>query len=289
VFLDGDTSRLAFTRRFLVTDSKVSISPQLFTPLNFELARTHQRIQFKVNVSGVNPNNPLQQIKVVVLQNFRWDNSVHDVRPTFYSNNILDYSNDNDFVFPGGREWRWVDLQSFRFQSDRVQRVDYGKTATTIFLKPDGDRSGQPYLFYRDYNGFYFIQTTESINPIWQTDYATVRFSYVPAGNNPFPGKDLYVLGQFTGGAYNDSTRMVFNVEKGRYETSFFLKQGYYNYCYVTIDRNDPDRKASFSLTEGNLIETENDYIILVYYRPLGGRSDELVGITKFNTLNARF
>src|SRR5882757_9865647 len=130
VFLDGDTSKLAFTRRFLVTDKKVNISSQFLQPLNYELSHTHQRIQFKVNTAGVNPANPLDQIKVVVLQNYRWDNAVRDVKPTFYVNNRLEYTNDNDFLFGGGREWRWVDLQSFRYQSDRVQKVNYGKTST---------------------------------------------------------------------------------------------------------------------------------------------------------------
>lgn len=286
VFLDGDTSKLAFTRRFLVTDAKTNISAQFLQPLNFELAHTHQRIQFRVNTAGVNPANPLDQIKVVVLQNYRWDNAVFNVKPTFYVNNRLEYTNDNDFVFPGGKEWRWLDLQSFRYQSDRIQNAVYGKTSTEIFLKPDPDRSRQLYLSYQDYDGFYFIQTTESINPYYQTDYARVRFSFVPPGNNPFPDKDLYVLGQFTGGGYNDSTKMVFNPSTGRYEGSFFLKQGYYSYSYVTIDRADPDRKASFDLTEGNHLETENTYMILVYYRALGARADELVGITRFSSLN---
>lgn len=286
VFLDGDTSKLAFTRRFLVTDAKTNVSAQFLQPLNVELAYTHQRIQFRVNTAGVNPANPLDQIKVVVLQNYRWDNAIYNAKPTFYVNNRLEYNNDNDFVFGGGQEWRWVDLQSFRYQSDRVQHVNYGKTSTEVFLKPDGDRSRQPYLFYQDYDGFYFIRTTESINPYYQTDYARVRFSYVPPGNAAYTDKDLYILGQFTGGGFNDSTRMVFNPSTGRYENSFLLKQGYYTYTYVTVNQGDPDRKASFDQTEGNHIETENNYMILVYYRALGARADELVGITRFSSLN---
>ncbi|HEV3250771.1 MAG TPA: DUF5103 domain-containing protein, partial [Puia sp.] len=57
---------------------------------------------------------------------------------------------------------------------------------------------------------------------------------------------------------------------------------------YVTINKNDPAKNASFEFTEGNNIETENDYNILVYYRPLGGRADQLVGIAKLNSLNGR-
>jgi len=287
VFLDGDTSKLAFTRRMLVADAKVNIQPFVLQPTNYEISRTHQRIQFKVNVSAVNPNNPLDQIKVAVLQNYRWDNCVHDIRPTFYAGNILDYNSDNDVVFPGGMEWRWLDLQSFRYQSDRIRTANYGKTSTEIFLRPDPERSGLPYYFYRDYNGHYFIQTTESINLLWQTDYARVRFYYAPPGNSPYLNKEVYLLGQFTNYALNDSSRMVFNPEHGLYEGSALLKQGIYSYSYVTTDHNDPTGKVSFEQTEGNHLETENDYMILVYYRPLGARADELVGLSRFNSLNA--
>jgi Domain of unknown function (DUF5103) len=288
VFLDSDTSKLAFTRRFLVTDAKVSIQSQLLQPLDFGIAHTHQRLQFKVNTGGVNPNNALDQIKVVILQNYRWDNIVQNIKPTFYVGNNLEYNNGDDIVFPGGSEWRWLDLQSLRYQSDRIQGANYGKTSTEVIAKADAERSHRDYYFYKDYNGNFFIQTTESYNPIFQNDYATVRFSFVPPGNSPFPDKDVFVLAKFTGGGLNDSTRMLFNTDRGRYEAAFLLKQGYYSYSYVTIDRADPERKPSFEFTEGNHQETENSYMILVYYRALGARADELVGISRFNSLSGK-
>ena len=287
VFLDADTSKLVFTRRMLVVDKKVNGGAQLLQPLNFDVAHTHQRMLFKLNVRDVNPTNALDQIKVVILQNLRWDNAVRDVKPTFYVNNTLEYNSTGDgIIFPGGNEWRWVDLQSFRYQSDRIQSVNYGKTSTEVLLRPDGDRSRQPYLFYQDYDGAYFIQTTESINPNFQTDYATVRFNFVPPDHSPWPDKDIYLLGRFTGGGLNDSTRMVFNAQKGRYEISALLKQGFYNFAYVTVDRADPGRQPSFEFTEGNHIETENTYTILVYYRAPGARADELVGLLSVSSQN---
>ena len=227
----------------------------------------------------------MQQVKVSVLQNYRWDNAINNIQPTFYSGNNLQYNRDEDFLFPGGREWRWIDLQSFRYQSERVQRAVYNKTSTEIFAKPEPSRSNLPFFTYRDYNGFFYIQTTESIDPFWQTDYATVHFSFLPPGNSPFPDKDIYLFGKLTDYKLDESTRMKFNPERGVYETSVFLKQGYYNYAYVTVDKNDPQKTTSFEFTEGNHLETENDYLVLVYFRELGDRSDQLVGLTRLNTL----
>lgn len=288
VYLDGDTSKMAFTRRFLVVDTKISVAVQLLQPYDPLLSRTHQKLQLTLNVRDLDVMNPMQQIKVWILQNDRWDNAIHDVQPTFYSGNTVQYTRDNDFVFPGGKEWRWVDLRSFRYQSDRIQKADYLKTTTTIFVKPEPDRSPQPYFYYKDYNGHFFIQTSESVNPYYQGDYARVRFSYIPLGNAVFPDKDVYIVGQFTDYAYNDSTRMQFNPERGMYEASFLLKMGYYNYCYVTVNKNDPLQMPSFEITEGNQNETENDYTILVYYRSMTGRADELLAVSTLNTLNGK-
>jgi hypothetical protein len=112
-----------------------------------------------------------------------------------------------------------------------------------------------------------------------------VRFTFVPPDRTPFANRDIFLFGQLTNYNLDDSARMVFNEEKGVYERSLFLKQGYYDYTYVTIDHGDKARKASFQHTEGNYWESENTYTILVYYRPLAGRSDELIAITQVNSL----
>jgi hypothetical protein len=286
VFLDADTSKVVFTRRMLVIDRKATIRAEILQPIDPNISRTHQRLVFKANIAAVNPNDPLQQIKIVILQNRRWDNALRDIKPTFYVNNNLDYNNNDAIVFPGGSEWRWVDLQTFRYQSDRVQHVNYGKTSTEVFVRTDTNRSHLPYMYFKDYDGFYYIQTPESIDPYFQTDYATVHFTFTPPDHAQWSDKDIYLLAKFTGGALNDSTRMIFNPEKGRYEFTAFLKQGFYNYSYVTVDRADPDRKPSFEFTEGNHLETENEYTILMYYRALGARADELVGSITVSSLN---
>jgi hypothetical protein len=221
---------------------------------------------------------------VDILQNYRWDNVIRNIKPNFYVNNSLEYNNDNDVVFEGGSEWRVVDLQSFRFQSDRVLTANYSKTGTDILLRPDGDRSALAYAYYGDLDGAFAIQTTESINVSYQGDYASVLFGFAPKDKNAFPDKDVYLLSRFTGGGLTDSTKMVFNPDNGRYERRFFLKMGYYSYSYVTVDKSDPDRKPSFAFTEGNHLETENEYMILVYYRGSSGKGDELVGVARFNS-----
>lgn len=288
VFANNDTSQTIFTKRMMVVNEQSAITAQVQQPFNGQIFKTHQKIQFKVALNErLNVVNQFQQINVVIMQNYRWDNAVTNIRPSFFGRNVLEYNTENDAVFAAGKEWRWLDMRSVRFQSDRIDKVNYRNVNGTpdVFVKPDADRSVQRFNFFRDNNGMYSIETTESVNPFWQADYANVYFSYVPANNAPFPDKDLFIVGELTDYNLRDSAKMVFNTEKGVYERSLVLKTGYYDYCYATIDKKDPKRKSSFDFTEGNYWESENLYTILVYYRPLGGRADELIGVT---TLNSR-
>jgi len=286
VFADGDTSKLLFSRRLLVVKPAVDIAAQIQQPFNGQFFRTNQKIQFTINTSRLNLMNAMQQISVCILQNNRWDTYIHNIRPTFIRQGTLEYNTESDAIFAGGREWRWLDLRSFRLQSDRVENATYTNNKTDMFVKPDLERATQRFIFYHDNNGMFYNDVRESINPLWQADYATVHFRYVPPGKVPYQGKDLYLFGELTNYGDLDSAKMNFNAQEGLYETSLFLKQGYYDYAYIT---GNPDgSNASFDLTEGNFFETENNYSILVYYRALGGRADELVGFTRVNSLAGR-
>ncbi|HEY8388744.1 MAG TPA: DUF5103 domain-containing protein [Parasegetibacter sp.] len=288
VFLDGDTSRLVFTRRFVVVEEKATVQAQVQQPFNAAYFRSHQKVQFLVNTGNMNITVPNQQIKVVVLQNDRWDNAARNFPPTFIRRNVLEYNTEQYTVFPAGKEWRWLDLRSFRLQSDRVLRAEYKTASTDIFLKPDTERSNAPVAFYDDINGRYMISVSENINPYWQGDYARVHFSYFPPGNIPYNGKELIVFGELTDYGSNPAAKMTFNADRGAYEASLFLKQGYYDYSYALVDPDDKNATGDLMITEGNNWETENTYTILVYYRPLGGRADELIGYTRVSSLFRR-
>ncbi|NOT90589.1 MAG: DUF5103 domain-containing protein [Ferruginibacter sp.] len=285
VFLNGDTSQLAFTRRLLVVDAKAAIIAKTVQPFTPQYFSTHQKIQFTANITGVNTFSAAQQVKVVILQNNRWDNAIKDIPPTFVRGSSLEYNNESSCIFSGGKEWRWLDLRSFRLQSDRVDSARYTKTATDVYVKPDMDRSGVKYVYFRDLNGMFLIETYESINPYWQGDFATVHFTFATPNAQPVAGKDIYLAGQLTDYAFNDKTKMVFNKERGVYETTAFLKQGYYNYTYIAVDKNNPQQKTDL---EGNYWETENSYSILMYYKGFNDRADQLIGVGKINSRTDR-
>lgn len=285
VYLDSDTSQLAFTRRLLVVNNKAIIRGVIQQPVNPRIFQTHQKVNFNVSLQGLNINNPFSQVKVFILQNDRWDNAVKNIKPTFIKGDELDYNAENDCVFPALKEWRWVDLRSFRLQTERVRDIDNAKNQTAVWLVPDENRSQQRYEYRRDLNGQYYPAILEQgYNPDYEGDYAKVHFTL--KAPLPFAGSDVYVFGELTNYECNDSNKLAYDGAAGAYEGTLYLKQGYYNYMYGVIPKGGD--LLDMDNTEGNWWETENDYTILVYFRPLGGRSDELVGMRTLNSLQNR-
>lgn len=189
-------------------------------------------------------------------------------------------------MFAGGKEWRWLDLRSFRLQSDRVENAIYNKNSTEIFLKPDVDRRAQRYVYFPDYDGMYQISTYETINPYWQGDYATVHFYFATADGKPYDENSLYLNGAFTNYDTQSGTwKMKWNEQKLMYECTAFLKQGYYNYEYVLKNEANPEKTQTM---EGNYWETENMYAILIYYKSFTDRADQLIGIGQLNSRKDR-
>ncbi|MCO6497822.1 MAG: DUF5103 domain-containing protein [Chitinophagaceae bacterium] len=284
VYLNGDTSQIAFTKRFMVLNTKASITGKVMQPFTPQIFRTHQKIQFNVDLSEISGLNATQQVKVVLMQNYRWDNAIMDLKPSFIRGNNLEYSTESTNVFPAGKEWRWLDLRDFHLQTDRVASADYNRTSTNIYVKTDAPMESEPYIFYPDLNGLSVIDGVRGINPNFEGDYATVYFSYLDREGYA-NRSDIYLFGQLTNYEFTDSLKLRYNEEKGLYETHMLLKQGYYSYTYLSRDYRPPFATKEM---DGNYYETENAYTILVYYRPFGAQSDELAGIALVNSRSGR-
>ena len=286
VFLNNDTAQLVFTKRFVVVNNMTQIATQVQQPFNSTLFQTGQKLQLGVQADKrINVLSP-SDIKVMVLQNQNWQTALFLDRPTIFRGNYFEYSDEGITGMQGLKEFRWLDLRSLRLLSDRMLRLDNKGDSVHVFVKPETSRNGQSYVYFRDLNGSYTIETYENINPFWQGDYAYTHFKFFPPNNRPIPGNDIYIFGEMTNFATDTSGRMYFNEESGAYEKTLLLKQGYYNYMYAT--RPQRGGALDFSQTEGNHWGTENNYTILVYYRPFGARADECIGYSSLNSIFQR-
>jgi archaellum component FlaG (FlaF/FlaG flagellin family) len=279
VFLDNDTTKLVFIKRMVVAENLAGVAAKMVRPYSSTMDRSAQKLNITVQTDSriqiMSPND----LKVVVLQNNNWQTAVYMDKPTIFRGNYYEYSDETQTVFPGIKEFRWLDLRSLRLKSDRMEAIDNRRDTVKVTVIPDQERNTKTYVYFSDLNGNYILENLDNYNPFWQSDYAWVHFSFIPPGNKPFPGNDLYLFGEMTNYSWDTSGKMNFNHEKGVYEKDLFLKQGFYNYLYA-LKAPDGNGYLDFNQTEGNYYATQNNYIILVYYRPFGARADVLIAST---------
>ena len=284
VFKNGNANELVFTRRFFVTEDQVSMAATVQEPFDAQISKTHQKIQFVLDVKKI-PFFQTDQIKATIIQNYRYNDALTLAAPNFIRGNLLEYNSEDQFIFPAGKEARWLDIQNLRLRSDRVTDINSKEKTTIITVKPDLSRASTAYYTFNDLNGGFMISNTESLQSENQNDYATVNFTYFPKDKIPFIGMKLYLAGALTNNILNKEAEMIFDPALGYYKKSLLLKQGYYSYNYVLREQNSFNPLNDFTETEGNHWETENNYSIMVYYRPPGARHDHIIG---FGAVNSR-
>ena len=280
VFRNFDENDLVMVRRFMVIKRSAEIEATAKPATLAEFRYTRQEVQFSV---GFNPSqivNPLQDVKVVLLQNHRWSNALFGLTPLFASNNKLDYSYMDKTLFNGGNEFRFFDIRNLRqfSQNVRSKRTD---SVWHVLLNIDESRAATQYFQYADYNGKQVIFNKEGNNSEVDGDYAYTSF-YLSGLSGIPSDKDVYVIGEFTDWRCLPEYKMYFNRNRQRYDLEVPLKQGRYEYAYAILDENSKPDDVSI---EGNHYQTENEYLILVYSRNLQFGYDELIGARRINSI----
>ncbi|HQQ94521.1 MAG TPA: DUF5103 domain-containing protein [Bacteroidia bacterium] len=282
VYEGGDKKNLVLSRRFLVYDNKASIDVSVRQPIAGDKQFSQQQIDFTVSGINYTLNNPYRDVYVVLQQNHRWDNAVMGVKPTFINGNSLEYSLNDACIFDGGNEFRYFDIRSTRFLTERVKEIyrDQSYKFHAVLIN-ETNRRNMPYLFYNDIDGEYEIMNSETYgHPETEADYVDVHF-FLPYPDPETKG-NFYIMGRLSDWRMNRASKLTYNPQRFGYETVLNLKQGYYNYCYVFS--SDDKKGGDQGLVEGNYWDTENTYDILVYHRQFGTYYDQLIGHRKFSS-----
>ncbi len=281
VYFDNPDS-VYFTRRFYVVDQKVKIEGTVKQPTIIADRNYKQEVDFSISTKNYRILNPYRDMKVVIMQNGRWDNAITGLKPKMAISDRFDFNYDAENVFDGGNEFRTIDIKSLEYNTEDIASIQYnGFEGYEVILRPDERRTFQVYKNKEDINGRFIIKTEDQLESSVAAEYVNVRFKLPYAA--PMADASIYVIGELTDWNYNDRSVMEYDFQKQAYTKTMLLKQGYYNYWYILKYDNQPTGEVSF--IEGNHWETENEYTIYVYNREQGGEYDMLVGAAQLNSV----
>lgn len=274
IYDSSDPDSILILRRFALVDRKVEIQAVVNRP-----DREHQELLVRVNLKNLRPVDAVDEIKMVIIKNYDWNNKVVIRSKPVLRERTLHYDMPGQIVADGGNEFRSVDTKDPRFIAHGIENIEYSSPHYNFILLPEKLRQYDPYFSDEDLNGRSFYETPQAVNRHLDSDYVNVDFKL----ESPSPlGSDVYIYGALTEWKTDEFNYMQYNAEEGMYEARLLLKQGMLNYAYALKDYNSPEIR--FDITEGNHDETENDYLIFVYFCSITGDFDELVGYKVVNS-----
>lgn len=277
VFVNNNPKEVVLTRRFMVLDEKLNISSNVKRATLIDDREYKQEIDFTISHSNVYVANPYSDIKVVIKQNNREDNSITNLQPLFVKQDQLIYNYESENTFEAGNEFRHFDIKSIRYQSERIKEISSDSNNINVKLLTDISRSFEEFISIPDINGEFLINKQEAWNSETEAEYIKVNFSLLE--NRKISYGDIYLIGRFTDWKIKEDYKLQFNEISRRYECIALLKQGYYNYLYIVQDHSN--KQTNLTFIEGSHYQTKNDYYIYVYYREIGKNYEQLIGFKK--------
>lgn len=277
----NNSKEVVFSRKFILYENLVSVPMQVKRARNVNVIEQKQNLDFSVKSESVQFQNPLQNVKIMLLQNGNFNTAIKNIKPMYTIGNDLIYKYDMETQFWGGNEFLNFDNKDIRGVNNTVGQVTSNQTYNSILYTNDA-RKNKLYTFFPDVNGNFIIRNINAEKNTIEADYAWIFFSL--SAPDYFGKKDIYINGMFNNFALSSQNKMDYNAKNNLYEKALFIKQGFTNFQYQIADINGII--DSENAIDGNFYQTENQYTALIYYRENGQRYDKVIGKGSANSEN---
>ncbi len=276
----NSSGELVFSRKFMVYQPLAGVGVAVKRSRDLAFINRKQTVNFSVFSPDHLLRNPERTVQIVIMQNHNLKTAVTNIAPQYSLGNELVYRYDQPTSFWAGNEFLKFDSKDIRAPTVYIGRVEL-RDIYHHFLFTDRSRESEPYTFNPDVNGQFVVRTLQGEDPNIEAEYVWTHFSLL--NYDALDGAQLHVYGGFNNFELDDSTRMKYNPNSGLYENALLFKQGYYDYTYVLLH---PDGKINPGYISGNFEKTENEYTVLVYYRDIGARYDQIIGVGSANSIH---
>lgn len=272
-----DYDTVLFSRRFVLYENLATIGLQVSRSRDTKNLNTQQTLEFSINYPGLRINNPSQEVNVTLIKNDNWNETINNLQPTFFKPKQLKYTYTNKTNFWGGNEYLNFDSKLLRNKSINIIKVEKG-TTFQHYVYPYQYEPNLTYSYNPDINGQFIFRSLEGNDARTEADY--VRMYFTLQTETTFPNKKVHVYGAFNNFKIEEETELFYDFTTKSYTGNFLLKQGFYNYTYATVDRYN---QVNTNEINGTFFQTENQYAVIVYFRPFGSLYDRVIGVGTYN------
>ncbi|MFG4002640.1 type IX secretion system plug protein [Flavobacterium aquidurense] len=279
----NEDKEVVLSRKFILYENHATVAAQVKRSRDVTNIDYKQNLDFSILSNDIVFQTPIQNVKIVLLQNGNFNTAIKNVPPQYTIGNQLVYKYDKETQFWGGNEFLYFENKDIRAASNNVGRVGANNDIYNAYLYTNQARGNQIYSVYQDVNGNFVVKNINASNNEIEADYAWVYFS-LSAPVFRSSTKDIYITGMFNNYSLSPEYKMEYNTEKGIYEKAVMIKQGFTNFQYTIADKKGViDYQNAI---DGNFYQTENEYTILVYYKESTDRYQRVIGKGNANSIN---
>ncbi|KLT68602.1 DUF5103 domain-containing protein [Flavobacterium sp. ABG] len=279
----NEDREVVFSRKFILYEEHSTVAAQVKRSRNLSNIDYKQNLDFAILSNDIVFQTPLQNVKVLLLQNGDFSTAIKNIVPQYTLGNQLVYKYDKETQFWAGNEFLYFENKDIRAANNNVGKVGSSGDIYNSYLYTNQARANQIYTLYQDVNGNFVVKNINGSNNEIEADYAWVYFS-LSAPTFRSNQEDIYVTGMFNNYSLTPEYKMEYNTDKGVYEKAIMIKQGFTNFEYKIADRKGNINYEN--AIDGNFYQTENDYIILVYYKQSSDRYERVIGKGNANSIN---
>ena len=281
IYEDGNPDNRVAEVNFHVVEPLVGIEAKVRANTDIEFNGRYQQVDININTTALSLRDP-KEVRVVVTQNNRMDNSVTLTQPTYVEPNRLRYVNNKSLIFEGGNEYHHFDAFSCFYAGTGIDRMVYEIGDYHALLFPN-EVAGGHYIHEYDSDGRFVVNAERTNDADIEAEYVWAHWSLLV--DKPWLDGLVYVGGELFGNEMGLRNRMQYDAEAKCYWLTALVKQGGYDYQYWFVPKEqlpttkDQLPKTTTQRTDSSYWQTENEYAVYVYWRPFGARYDRLVGV----------
>ena len=261
---------------FVVYENLVPVGVEVVLSDDIKHRSTSHQINAVANLPSGISSGTANEFTLSAYQNFNPYTAKELLKNGMIENKQMWFGRFGELRFEAGNEFRNVSFRDLFRNSMRVYLIRRDLDTNAIVLYTDKKLKPRGYLAYQDGNGLFAPQNYNGSQPDLDSDYCNVRFTF----ESEFMAQRVLAL---SGKAFlYDQPRLQYLPEKKIYYADVLLKQGFYEYQYLTGNGEE----WGIGNTEGNYMQTENSYQIILYRKAFGTQYDRVVGIISTNTAN---
>jgi len=278
----NEDKEVVFSRKFVLFENHSTVGVVVKRSRNLSNIDYKQSLEFTVLSNDIVFQTPLQNVKVLLLQNSDFSTGIKNIPPQYNMGNQLIYKYNTETQFWAGNEFLYFENKDIRAAANNVAKIGSSNDVYSSYLYTNHARANQIYTLYEDVDGNFVVKNINGFNHEIEADYAWVYFSLsAPAFQL---NKDVYIVGMFNNYSLTPEYKMDYNADKGVFEKAVMIKQGFTNYMYRVADKKG---KIDFeNAIDGNFYQTENEYTVLVYYKHSSDRYERVIGKGNANSIN---